>query len=153
MPHFSSRVSPLRKQVNQEKWIWTTSMEADWQRLKESIKNLKKRTLYDPKGQVIVQSDASPHGIGAVLLQNGQPVLFASRKLTPAEANYAQIEKEALGALYAMKRFRIFLLGNYFTIQTDHQSLLALWKKTLDEISSRLKRLFLAMYSFTFTWE
>ena len=47
----------------------------------------------------MIQVDSSKHGIGAVLLQEGHPVEYASRALTPSERNWAQIEKEALSVL------------------------------------------------------
>ena len=53
----------------------------------------------------MIQADSSKHGIGAVLLQEGRPIEYASRALTPSERNLAQIEKEALAVLYGLERF------------------------------------------------
>ena len=91
VPHYSSLADPLWKQCSQEKWNWDDKTNADWHRLRNSIKSMKVRALFDPKEKVVVQSDASPNGLGAVLIQSGKPVLFASRKLTSAEKNYSQI--------------------------------------------------------------
>ena len=52
--------------------------------------------LFDSSLPVLLSVDASPLGVGAVLLQNGQPLEFASRTLTETEQRYAQIEKELL---------------------------------------------------------
>ena len=46
---------------------------------------------YNNQEQVTLQCDASQSGLGAVLLQQGQPVAYASRALTSAETQYAQI--------------------------------------------------------------
>jgi hypothetical protein len=153
VPHYSTIADPLWKRCSQDSWNWDAQATEEWMRLRNAINSIKVRTLYNPNDNVVVQSDASPVGLGAVLLQGGKPILFASRKLTSAEKNYSQIEKEAVGALYAMKRFRMFLLGRTFTMQTDHQPLLALWKKSPDEISARLKSFFLDMYPFSFEWD
>ena len=48
---------------------------------------------YDVKKPVTIQCDSSERGLGAVLLQEGQPVSYASWALTDTESHYAQIEK------------------------------------------------------------
>jgi hypothetical protein len=46
--------------------------------------------------ETTLQCDASELGLGATLMQNDQPIAYASRALTKTEQNYAQIEKELL---------------------------------------------------------
>jgi hypothetical protein len=65
--------------------------------------------------------DASGVGLGAVLLQDGRPVAFTSRKLSPAEQNYTVTEQEMLSpAIHALKTWRCYLEGSDFTVVTDH---------------------------------
>ena len=59
-----------------------------------------------------MQCDASQAGLGAALLQAGQPVAYASRALTSAETRYAQIEKELLAILFACTHFDVYLEEN-----------------------------------------
>ena len=78
--------------------------------------------------QLIVATDASPYGVGAVLLQGQEDgrehiVSCASRTLSSAERNYSQIEKEALSIVYAFKRFRQFFAGREVILHTDHKPL------------------------------
>jgi len=55
----------------------------------------------------VVTTDASDLAVGAVLSQNqgkgDQPIAFESRKISPAERNYATYEKELLAIIHALK--------------------------------------------------
>lgn len=66
-----------------------------------------------------VHVDASNYAIGATLAQTGNhgldhPIYFASRLLSKAEQNYSTTEWEALGMVYAVQKFRHYLLATLF---------------------------------------
>ena len=95
---------------------------------------------FDLRDEVTVQCDASKDGLGAVLLQCGQPVAYASRALTAAETRYAQIEKECLAILFAAERFDHYIYGcNNVTVQSDHKPLEAIFAKPLAAAPARLR--------------
>ena len=77
---------------------------------------------YDVSKPITVQCDASQSGLGAVLLQEGQPVCYASRALTDTESRYAQIEKEMLAITWSCDKFDQYLYGRV-NIETDHEPL------------------------------
>src|SRR5690606_419779 len=103
---------------------------------------------FDPKLPLVVCADASPYGVGAVLahrLPDGseQPICFASRTLNEAKRRYAQLHREALVIVFAVKKFFIYLSGAEFMIYTDHQPLLGIFNpsKPIPQIvSPRLLR-------------
>lgn len=78
--------------------------------------------------QMVVQTDASNRGVGAVLSQIGEdgeehPVIYISRKLLPREERYSIVEKECLAVVWAVQSFQIYLYGREFLLQTDHHAL------------------------------
>ena len=115
-------------------------------------------THFHPDLPLHVASDASPYGLGAVLshsMPDGteRPIAFASRTLTSAEQNYSQIDKEALGIVWSLKKFHTYLYGRRFTLITDHQPLTAIFSpvKNLPSMTAaRLQRyaLLLAGYQY-----
>ena len=84
-------------------------------------------THYDVNKPIKLYCDASPYGLGACLMHvvEGQkmPVAFASRTLTQTESKYAQVEREALEIIFAVKKFNQYLCGREFTLVTDHRPL------------------------------
>ena len=101
------------------------STNAAFQKLKSLIAEAQKRSLkfYNRNLPLTVQADASKHGLGAALLQQGQPVAFASKSLSDTEKRYANIERELLSVVFTCERFQTYLLGREFTVESDHKPL------------------------------
>ena len=100
--------------------------------------------------QFVLQTDASAYGIGAVLEQDGHVVAYISRALSKAEQQYSVIQKECLGAVYAMKQLRHYLLGRPFKLVTDHKPLQWLSAQKMEGL---LCRWALSLQEFEFTIE
>lgn len=97
--------------------------------------------------------DASHIAVGAVLMQEKvkgwyRPIYYASRVLSTAEKNYTVTEREALGMIYALKKFRHYLLGNKVIFHVDHQALLYLVNKP--ELAGRLARWVMLLQEFDY---
>ena len=78
-----------------------------------------------------MQVDASQVGFGAVLLQDGKPVAYASKALTPAEIRYANIEREIFVVVFGCLKYHHYLYGRRFVCRSDHQPLDRIYLKKL----------------------
>lgn len=156
--NFSSKLAPLYDLLKKGvKFRWTAVEEGVFQDIKDDLRNSTLLTSFDGESPLIVEVDASPAGVGCVLLQNKQgiekPVYFASKRLSPAEKNYSQIDREGLALVFALKRFRYFLLGRPFLARTDHKPLIGLFGKgrpVPHNANSRIQRwaLLLSQYDY-----
>ena len=73
-------------------------------------------------------------------MQNGQPVGYASRALTPTESQYAQIEKELLAIVFASDHFEAYIYGrDEIHVETDHKPLESIMRKPLNNAPTRLQ--------------
>ena len=79
------------------------------------------------------------------------PVAYASRAMTSAESNYAQIEKEQLGVVFACERFHSYIYGRTSNVETDHLPLIAISKKPLCDAPPRRQRLLLRLQKYNCT--
>lgn len=104
--------------------------------------------FFDPQKKTVLQCDASMSGLGACLLQDGHIVAYASRALTPAETNYAQIEKELLSIVFGVERFESYVYGREVFVDTDHKPLESIMKKSLLSAPKRLQRMLLCLQKF-----
>ena len=84
------------------------------------------------------QCDASEKGLGACLLQQGPPVVYTSRSLTPNKQQYAQIEKEILAIPFGTQKLEQYIHGRP-TNETDHKPLESIFKKSILSAPKRLQ--------------
>ncbi|GFT45668.1 transposon Tf2-9 polyprotein [Nephila pilipes] len=100
--------------------------------------------------EIVIQCDSSKDGLGSFLIQKGQPLSFVSRNLTNSEKNYAQIKKELLAIVFSFEKYHNFVYGCKVAIQRDHKSLMAIVKKPMHKISSRMQRMILKLLKYDF---
>ena len=74
----------------------------------------------------MIETDASDIAVGAVLMYNGRPIAYFSRKLHGAERNYSVTDREFLAIHLCTRRWRCYLHGVKCTVHTDHEPLVGI---------------------------
>lgn len=134
IPNLATSTEPLkellRKKLGKKASIeehWTQRQDQAFKKLKNSLTDIETLGYYDIKDKTQVIADASPVGLGAVLVQtdvNGPRIIaYGNRTLTECERKYSQTEKEALALVWAIEHFNTFLFGKEFDLITDHKPL------------------------------
>lgn len=142
--------APLRELLKKNVvFNWTATHSEAIKKIKEAIVNAPILVPFDETKDIQIQSDASKHGLGCCILQDGKPISFASRTLTDAECRYSQIEKEFLSILFACKKFRFYTYGRKIKIVNDHKPLTSIIKKEIHKIASaRLQNMRIKLWNF-----
>ena len=152
IPHLSHHTELLRAMLKQDAaFHWDQMANDSFQKIKDLIANTVSQPLryYDRMKPVVVQVDAFQRGLGACLLQEDQPIAFASKSLTDTETRYANIECELLAIVFACQRFNIYVLRKPFTVEPDHKPLEM--KKGLASVPPRLQRMLILLQQYNVT--
>ena len=135
---------------------WTSEHDQIFEKLKSSI--IKHALAYFNKDHVTeLYVDASPDGIGAVLVQydpnnpsNKKIIAFASRCLNELEKKYSQVEREALAIIWACQRFHLYLYGSEFILYTDNKALEFIFNNNKKKPPPRIERWALKVLQYRF---
>ncbi|XP_056089739.1 uncharacterized protein K02A2.6-like [Rhinichthys klamathensis goyatoka] len=162
IPNLANIANPLNALLCKGKrWQWSAECDAAFKKAKEQLVSQNVLTHYDPQNAIRLACDASPYGIGAVIshmLPSGEekPIAFASRTLSKAEQNYAQIEREALAIVFGVRKFHQYLYGRKFTLFTDHRPLTTIFgpqKGIPSMAAARMQRWALLLSAHNYTIE
>jgi len=156
IPQYSDITAPLTnclKKAMPSTIQWTDELNRSFQLLKKSLTSSPILKIPCKDKEFIVRSDASALGVAAVLLQEYDgllhPVFYASKKFSPREANLSISEREGLAVLFAILKFRKYLIAKHFVMESDHRPLTVL--KHNDSTSAKLQRWSLILQSYDFT--
>jgi len=157
IPQYANICRPIhRLTLPQTPWAWEDDQQKAFEKVKDLLLTppILKLPDFTRSFKFTLQTDASDSGLGAVLAQEGEdgklhPVAYASRRLTKDELKYHTQEKEALAIIWAAEKFRPYLMGETFDVETDHGSLkwllgtqkgrLARWAMRLAEFDLTIK--------------
>lgn len=134
--NFSIIARPLTNLTRKDcPWNWGDMEEQAFITLKTKLVDRPILALYNPKFITELHTDTSKLGLAGILLQKEdecsplKPITFFSRKTTIDEQKFHAYDLETLAVIESLKRFRVYLLGNPFTIVTDCNALRATFTK------------------------
>lgn len=147
-------VAPFRDILSSKtSWRWTEVHAVAFQEMKDNFLRAVTLTHYLPNKPFHLQTDASDMGLSGILYQIDDDnqiriISLTSRVLTDVETRYTTSEKELLAIIYSFIKFRMYLIGWKFEVQTDHQALTFLLSTPYQ--NSRLMRWTLFMQEYEF---
>lgn len=157
--NLSTILYPLNRLLCKDSnFTWGDDCERSFQLAKKEFQSDTILAHYDPNLPLIVATDSSAYGIGAVLSQlhpdgRERVIQFASQTLSETQRKYSQIDREAYSIIYAVKKFHQYLYLNKFTLVTDHQPLVQIFspKKSLPLYSAmRMQHYALFLQAFNY---
>ena len=149
LSNLSELCQPLRKLTHKDiEWQWTQEQENAFQPLKTAVTQAPVLKYFNPQAKTEGQGDAFQNSLGFVLMQEGQPVTYASRALTPAEQRYSQIEKELLAQVFGLEHNHHYTFGRRRILWSDHKSLISIYKNPLVSASKHLQRSLLRLQQY-----
>ena len=114
--NLSEMTAPLRQLLHKEvQWTWQHEhQEAAFMKLKILLVSPPVLQYYNVDQPITLTCDASQFGLGTAILQDGKPVVYASRSLKPNEQQHAKIGKELLAIVFShsSRRSQAVLLRN-----------------------------------------
>jgi hypothetical protein len=136
-----------------EEFICTKACSKSWEWMKASMTCLFVLIVLDWKLEFHVHIDASNFALGAMLSQTldkttDKPIYYVSRLMNNVKKNCTTTKKKGLAMIYAVKKFRHYLLGNSFIFFMDHRALLYLVNKPI--VISQIAKWLLLLQEFNF---
>jgi len=122
---------PLTDLTKKNAFFWTDAAQSAFDKLKVLMADLPTLAVPDFTQEFTIKTDASQFGIGVVLSQQGRPIAFLCQALAPRSQMKAAYERELMAIVFAVQKWRHYLLGRHFKILTDHRSLKFLTKQRL----------------------
>ena len=156
IPDLSTVTAPLRELTKSAaEWRWDEPQRSAFVMLKKQLSQRRTLAYFQQHAETQLVVDASPVGLGAVLLQRQadgmlQPVEYASRSLTAVEQRYSQTEREALAVVWGCERFRMYLFGLDFILVTDHKPLEVMFSPS-SKPPARVERWVLRLQPYRYT--
>lgn len=120
---FGMIAHPLTELLKKDNFKWSPAVDFAFSALKQALASTPVLALPDFTVPFTIECDASDMGIGAVLSQNQHPIAFLSKSLAEKHKTLSVYDKEMMAIVFAVQKWRHYLLEHPFKILTDHQTL------------------------------
>jgi hypothetical protein len=121
--NYDTMAAPLTALLKKDSFLWDDEAKVTFMALKVAVTSSPLLTMPDFAKLFVVECDTSSSGFGTVLVQEGHPVAFFSRPVTPRHRALAAYERELIDLVQAIRHGRPYLWGWHFIVKTDHFSL------------------------------
>ena len=130
---FARIAAPLDECRNDRVVEWTEERIQAFEMLKELFSRNLELMRIDWNKKIYLTSDASQIGVGAWLGQLDErgelmPVICASKKFNNTQQRWPATKRELYAVMWAMNKFRQYLIGRHFIARVDHKPLVSLLK-------------------------
>ncbi|CAB4009281.1 Transposon Tf2-6 poly, partial [Paramuricea clavata] len=155
IPDLATVAEPMRRLAKRGvPFVFGPEQQESFRELKRRLAQAETLSYFDRDAKTKIVCDASPVGLGAILLQEhkgeDRVICYASRGLTEVERRYSQTEKEALAVVWSCERFHVYLYGRQFELWTDHKPLECIYSAR-SRPSARIERWVLRLQPYSFT--
>lgn len=129
LPNLSTVLYPINQLLKDKvPFHWSSDCEKAYDTIKQMIASDLVLAHYDPSETLVLATDASPVGVGAVLSHiykdgSERPIHFASQTLSPTQQRYSQIDREAYAIIFGVRKFYQYVYGRRFILVTDNKPL------------------------------
>ena len=125
IPHFAAVTAPVQcllegNDKKRKKFVWSDSCQQSCYNTIEALCNAPGLRIASVEGAYVVETDASGIGVAGCLYEKVKgilcPVWYVSHKFNSAERNYSPRDQEMLAVIYALRKFRSYLLYRRFQL-------------------------------------
>ena len=120
---YAQLTKPLTNQLKKDSFAWNKDAEKAIRYLKEVMTQVSVLAMPNFQRPFVVETDASHQGLGDVILQDKHPIAYYSKTLGVRASNKAIYEKELMAIVFAILKWKHYLLGRRFIVRTDQRSL------------------------------
>lgn len=121
--HYGTITTPLTMLLKKNAFVWSEEATKAFLEFKSVVTQPHVLRLPDFSKGFIIECEAFGGGLGALLMQKGQPIAFFNKALKGKTLMLSTYEKELLALVFAVRKWKPYLLGQTFKVKIDQQAL------------------------------